>query len=113
MCTVEKVADDLQTFFVFETHACHVGADDETGQEEHGSAIFARPMAVVGLEVFVERVPVPSSLERRFCSRQVWQVLREDQARKTKRDREGVPEKFRSNTCRRNFVAIARIRRPC
>ena len=62
MCTVEKVPDDLQTLFVFKTHTCHVGADDETGNKEHGPAIFAGPMAVVGLEVFVECVPIPSSL---------------------------------------------------
>ena len=82
MCAVEKIPDDFQALFVFETHAGHVGADDETGQKEHGPAIFARPMAVVGLEVFVERVPVPSRLERRFCSRQVWKILRGDQVRK-------------------------------
>jgi hypothetical protein len=48
----------LATFFVGKWCPGDVGSDDEAQDEEHGSAVFSRPVTVVGLKVFVVFVTI-------------------------------------------------------
>lgn len=75
MSAVEEVPNYFQSFLFLETHSRDIGSYDKTWDEKHRTSIFSRPMTIMGLEVFIERVAVLSSLQRAFRRGKSRQVL--------------------------------------
>jgi hypothetical protein len=71
ICAVHDVANQLQSFLVLESHASHIRTDDQARYQEHRSAVFARPMSVMGLNLLVEFIPIARGVEGVFGRRQV------------------------------------------
>ena len=72
---VHQVTNHFQTFFVGEWHPGNVRPNGEPWDEEHRTAVFSGPVAIVSLKVFVVFIPISCGFERGFRLRQIWQFL--------------------------------------
>ena len=64
VCVVEEITNHLESLFLKKSHASDIRANNQAGQEEHGPAIFTRPVTSVCLNFLVVCVSVAGSVQR-------------------------------------------------
>jgi hypothetical protein len=63
MCSIKEVSHHLQPLFDREAHPGDVRPDDQTRKKEHGTSVFAWPVAIVRLELFEKIIAILCSFD--------------------------------------------------